>query len=103
MEQSLEPVAGRFLAAEGERVFVEVDGRVQPGVLEVRRTSPLDDRCVHCAFGYLAEDVLLERVDQPRLAQPRLPDEQNDLAHAFLSLLPAILQKVDFKIAARQR
>jgi len=38
----------------------------------------------------------LDRVHQPRLTQARLADEQHDLAHALLGLLPAILEQADF-------
>ena len=54
-------------------------------------------------FDHLPQDVLLQRVHQPRLAQARLADEQDDLAHALLGLLPAVLQQADLVVAAGQR
>src|ERR1700677_2766067 len=89
-EQAVEPGLRRVVLVEGESPLVEVDGRVQPRVLETRRAAPLDDGRVHLAFGQLPEDVLLQRVDQARLAQAWLADEENDLAHALLGLLPAL-------------
>ena len=62
VEQPVEPVLRRLLAAEAEGPLVEVDGRVQPRVLEVRRAAPLDDGRVHLPFDHLPQDVLLQRV-----------------------------------------
>ena len=47
--------------------------------------------------------MLLQRVHQARLAQARLADEQDDLTHALLGLLPALLQQADLVVAAGQR
>ena len=54
-------------------------------------------------FDHLPQDMLLQRVDQARLAQARLADEQDDLAHALLGLLPAVLEQADLVVAAGQR
>ena len=103
MEQAVEPVLRRLLAAEAERTLVEVDGRVQPRVLEMRRAAPFNDRRVHFAFHHLSQDMLLQRVHQARLAQARLADQQDDLSHALLGLLPSVLQQADLLVAAGQR
>ena len=102
VEQPLEPGLWRLLAIERERALVEIDGRVQPRVLEVRRAAPLDDGRVHLSFHHLSQDVLLHRVNQARLAQARLADQQHDLPHAFAGLLPAIHQQADLLVTAGQ-
>ena len=102
-EQAVEPVLRRLLGAEAEGALVEVDGRVQPRVLVVRRAPPLDDRRVHLPFDHLTQDVLFQRVHQARLAQTRLADQQDDLAHPLLGLLPPVLEQADLVVAARQR
>src|SRR5262249_9942435 len=58
---------------------------------------------VHLTFDHLSRDVLFERVHQSRLAQARLADDQDDLTHALLGLLPAVLQQADLVVAAGQR
>ena len=103
VQHPVEPGLRRFLAVEGEGPFVEVDGRIESRVLEMRRAAPLDDGCVHFPFDHLSQDVLLHRVDQARLAQARLADQQDDLPHALLGLLPAIREQADLLIAAGQR
>ena len=103
LNQPVEPGRRRLLTAEGEGPLVEVDGRVQPAVLVMRRATPLDDGRVHFPFDHLPQDVLLQRVHDAGLAQARLADEQDDLAHALLGLLPAVFEQVDFVIAAGQR
>ena len=74
-----------------------------PRVLVVRRATPLDDGRVHLPFDHLPQDVLLQGVHHAGLAQARLADEQDDLAHALLGLLPAVFEQVDLVIAAGQR
>ena len=117
VDQPVEPVGRRLVAAEAEKPLEEVDDRVEAAVLVVRRTTPFDDGRALCGLdagrrrvgGGLArvtgllQDMLLDRVHQPRLAQARLADEQHDLAHALLGLLPAVLQQADLVVAAGQR
>ena len=103
VKHPVEPVLRRLLSIEGQSPLVEVDGRVQPRVLEVRRAAPLDDGRVHFPFDHLPQDVFLHRMHQARLAQARLADEQDDLPHALPGLLPAIREQADLVIAARQR
>jgi hypothetical protein len=90
-EEAIELRLSRFLEAEVKGSLVKVNGRVQPRVLEVGRAPPLDDRRVHLPFDHLPQDMLLQRVHQTRFAQARLADEQYNLAHAFVCLLPTIL------------
>ncbi len=103
MEQPIEAGPRRLFGAEGEAPLVEVDGRVQPCVLEVRRAAPLDDGRIHLSFDHLAQDMLLHRVYQARLTDARLAGEKNDLPNPLLGLLPAILEQADLVIAAGQR
>ena len=103
VQQPVEPGLWWLLAIEGEGTLVEVDGRVEPGVLKMRRAAPLDDGCVHFPFNHLSQDVLLHRVDQARFAQARFADEQDDLPHAVPGPLPAIHEQADLLVAARQR
>ena len=102
VQHPVEPGLRRFLAAEGEGPFVEVDGRVESRVLEVWRAAPLDHGCVYLTFDHLSQDVLLQRVDQARLAQSRLADEQHDLPHAFTRLIPATREQAHLLVAAGQ-
>ena len=115
-DQPVEPVGRRLVAAEAEKPLEEVADRVEAAVLVVRRTTPFDDGRALCGLdagrrrvGGLARvtgllpDMLLDRVHQPRLAQARLADEQHDLAHALLGLLPAVLEQADLVVAAGQR
>src|SRR5262249_40104185 len=78
-------------------------GRVQPGVLVVRRAAPFDNRCVPLSLDHLPQDLLLQRIDQARLAQARLADEEHDLTHPLAGLLPAVLEKADLVVAAGER
>ena len=103
VQHQVEPGLRCDLAVEAEGSFVEVDGRIESRVLEMGRAAPLDDGGVHVTFHHLSQHVLLHRVDQARFAQARLADQQDDLAHALLGLIPAILEQADFPIAARQR
>ena len=63
----------------------------------------LDLRGAHLPFDQLPQDMLLQGVHHAGLAQARLSDEKDNLAHAFLRLLPAVFQQVDLVITAGQR
>ena len=100
VEQPVEPGLGWLVGSEAEGPLKEFDGRVQRRVLVLRRAAPLDDRRVRLSFDHPPQDVLLQRMHEARLAQARLADEQDDLAHALEGLLPALLQKADLVVAA---
>ena len=103
MQQPVEPGWWWLFAIEGQGPFVEVDGRVERGILKMRRAAPLDDGGVHFTFNHLSQHVLLHRVDQARFAQAWFAAEQDDLPHAFSGPLPAIPEQAHFQVAARQR
>ena len=103
MQQPVEPGLRRLLVLECQGTLVEVNGRVESGVLKMRRAAPFDDGGVYFPFNHLSQDVLLHRVDQARFAQARFADEQDDLPHAVPGPLPAIHEQADLLVAARQR
>ena len=50
-----------------------------------------------------SQHVFLDRLDEARFAQTRFANDEHNLAHALLRLLPAIRQQADFSIAPGQR
>src|SRR5262249_38743905 len=102
-EHAVEPVLRRLLGSKAQGTLEEVDGRVQACVLKLRRATPLDDRGSHLALDQLTEDVFLQRLDQPRLAQARLADHDDHLAHSLLRPLPVVLEKAYLVVATGQR
>src|SRR5579883_65849 len=91
-EQTVEPVPSGFLGTKAQRAIEEVDNRVQPRVLVVRRAPPFDDRRVCRVLGLLPQDVLFEREYEPRLPQTRFADQENDLTRSVPGQFPAILE-----------
>src|SRR5882724_5489708 len=53
-------------------------------------SAPSNDTRLVGRLAGLRLNVLLQRIDQPRFPQPGLADEQDNLAHPFLGLLPAV-------------
>src|SRR5262249_18706004 len=124
-DQSGEFGGRRSLPIEGEKALKEIDGREQAAVLRLARATPLDDRRAVPSnrtgwpptadrrrlrlrrrvrrAGALACDDLFQGVQEPRLAQSRLADEEHDLARALLSPFPAIFEQADLVIAPGQR
>src|SRR5262245_58175990 len=47
--------------------------------------------------------ALLQLVDEPRLADPRLAGEEQDLAQSLLAVLPALAQRHEVLVAAQER
>ena len=76
-----------------EGALEEVDGRIQPRVLEMGRAAPFDDRRVGLAFDELTEDMVFQCVDQPRFAQARFTDRAARPGPCPRRLLPPIFEQ----------
>ena len=103
LDEPLEPCFARVVAVEFERPFEVVDGRVESRVLKMRRAAPLDDGRVFFGLRAAAGDVLLEVIDKSRFAKSRLADQEHDLSHTLLGLLPTVGQQAHLMVAAGER
>src|SRR5437870_1526682 len=74
---------------------------MEAAVLVVGPAPPFDDGI---AFGcVLLNNVLLEHVDQARLADPCFTNEEHDLTHSLCCLIPAVIQQANLAITADER
>ena len=85
-----------------EAVIAEAAWQLGRSRLAVDQLYGLVDAGALRVVDLLPEHMLLQRVDQTRLAQSRFADQEHDLAHPFLGLLPAILEQADLVITAGQ-
>jgi hypothetical protein len=87
----------RVVAAEPGGAFELADHRMERAVLVVRRAEIAQPRV------RFRGDALLDRLGQPRLADPRLRGNQDDPPLAGLGLDPAPQQEVNLLVAANER
>ena len=95
--QLLEAIGDTFTATAVDQALQIVRYRVELRVAQMLRASPFNEnRAFACLVLPCVETVirrqhrLRERSNEPRLAQASLSDDQHDLAHTLLRLLPPI-------------
>jgi hypothetical protein len=98
-----ELVTRRIIAPKAQQSVEEIAGRVQACVLESLRATPLNDRRVLRGVLGLPLHEMFHCRHETRFAQTRLADQQHNLTHPFLRLLPTVLQEADLRITTGQR